>query len=229
MLVPDITKRDKIIRNKNVINIDDPYNNGSMYNYEILTNDKIKDKFIKHIESIIRQSYEYSVYISIMKTEFNLSHCVKLPGLDINNYKFTLEMHHYPFTLYDLVAIEVDYLIDKGEIDINPFDIAQYIIVLHFKHLIGLVPVSKTVHELVHDGETFINLKYVIASYDEYINLYRNKIPDDFISKINELKELSKLEDEGEIVDNNILDIIMMEINNSNKERELKELEIKEE
>lgn len=231
MLVPDIKNEDSFDKRKSyTIEIeenDTPM--GSMYNYEILTDDKAKDKFIKYIERIIRQSYEYKLYIGTLKNVLNYTKCTFLPKIDINEIKgVPIEFHHYPFTLYDLVSIEVNYEIDMGNNNVNPFDIAGRILKYHFQNLVGLVPLSETVHELVHDGKKFINIKYIKGDYEAYLEKNANKIPNEFIEKIDNLKYLSKQENEGINIDGSLLDVKILNLIQEGTDEEHQYLELDE-
>jgi hypothetical protein len=68
--------------------------------------EKQKTKFIKDIERIVRSSLEYRNYIKFLKTEALINYCSvlnKLPDDIVNS--ISIEMHHYPFTLYDIASI----------------------------------------------------------------------------------------------------------------------------
>lgn len=224
MLVPEINKRRKI-KNQNTIFINDN-DYGTIYNYDIITDEKKLDKFIKSIEVIIRSSYEYFNYINILKKELNYDHCTFFPKLNIEDCKFRLEFHHYPFTLYDLVAIEVKDLLNNEMYDINPFDIANDVLKYHYQNIVGLVPLSVTVHKLVHDGQKFINKKYIIGEYMEYVKKNMNRIDDSYLDKLHEIDKLSEMEDNGVNIDNNLLDINILNVIQEDITEELKPLKL---
>ena len=48
---------------------------------------------------------------------------------------------------------------------------------LHFKNKVGIVPLSVTMHDLVHSGSIFLNLKQVFGRVIDFLEEYR-----DFIS-----------------------------------------------
>ena len=212
MLVPKIeTQNGKEIHVDEII-IDSIDIKESFYDVEILFSEKAKSKFIKKIEKIIRSSYEYRTYIGILKNELNLTKCTFLPEIDISAIKVSLEFHHYPFTLYDLVAIEIEKDINCNNKFIDPFDIADRVMINHYKNIIGLVPLSATVHQLVHDGKKFVNKKYIYGNYEKFIDKYAKSITEEYSSKIEQINELSRREDEGEDIDGNILDLSFLEV-----------------
>ena len=148
-------------------------------------NDTIsKTKFIKNVERVVRGSLEYKKYIGFLKNNLNLTKCRFLENVDIANLKKThIEMHHYPFTLYDIVEIVADKIDATGGI-LNEITVAEEVMRLHFENKIGLVPLTITVHQLVHQGQLFIPSTFVhgeykkfMKEYDEYIiDLHRNYV-----------------------------------------------------
>lgn len=221
MLVPDIKSVNTDKNNSYTIYVeDDGSPNGSMYNYEILTDNKEKDKFVKSIEKIIRQSYEYKNFIGILKNVYGYTNSTFFKRIDIRDTKTPIEFHHYPFTLYDLVSIEVDFEIDKGETEIDPIKIAERVMKYHYQLMVGLVPLSETEHELVHDGKKFVNIDEVKGDFEAYLEKFDHKIPDEFKEKIQNLKYLSKQENEGVDIDGNILDLNFLSVINEDTDDE---------
>lgn len=221
MLVPDIKSVNTDNNNSYTIYVeDDGSPNGSMYNYEILTDNKEKDKFVKSIEKIIRQSYEYKNFIGILKNVYGYTNSTFFKRIDIRDTKTPIEFHHYPFTLYDLVSIEVDFEIDKGETEIDPIKIAERVMKYHYQLMVGLVPLSETEHELVHDGKKFVNIDEVKGDFEAYLEKFDHKIPDEFKEKIQNLKYLSKQENEGVDIDGNILDLNFLSVINEDTDDE---------
>lgn len=229
MLVPNIKKKTTYNTSKdtNTLYIDDITQNGSLFNMEIVTSEKVKDKFIKTIERMIRSSYEYRNYLHILKNELDYTSCTFIPGLDLNNIRIGIEFHHYPFTLYDLVANEIEYEINGLEnYYVNPFEIADRILQYHYMNIVGLVPLSITVHELVHDGKKFINEKYIIGNYEKYIKKCKKKIDGEFYSKIDLMRELSEKENQGISVDGSILDVKLLSIVMEDLEEDVRRIEL---
>lgn len=166
---------------------------------EIFFNDKEFESYIKYIEKLVRNSLEYRSYIWTLKNEFNLNHCKFFSDIDIETTKVSLEFHHYPFTLYDIVLLTVVDKINRyGNIEsgvTNSFKLAEEIVKLHYENKIGLVPLTKTVHKLVHNGSLFIPLtkQYVFGNYKIFFNNILNcEAKNDYIKKITSLEELTE-------------------------------------
>ena len=149
-----------------------------------LNNAIAKTNFIKNVEKMVRGSLEYKKYIGFLKTNLNLTKCRFLENVDVSKLKKThIEMHHYPFTLYDIVEIVTDKVDAEGGI-LNELVVAEEVMKLHFENKIGLVPLTITVHQLVHEGQLFVPSTFVhgeykkfMKEYDEYIiDLHRNYV-----------------------------------------------------
>lgn len=149
-----------------------------------LNNAVAKTNFIKNVEKMVRGSLEYRKYIGFLKTNLNLTKCRFLENVDVSKLKKThIEMHHYPFTLYDIVEIVTDKVDAEGGI-LNELVVAEEVMKLHFENKIGLVPLTITVHQLVHEGQLFVPSTFVhgeykkfMKEYDEYIiDLHRNYV-----------------------------------------------------
>lgn len=181
-------------------------------------NEKERKKTIKTIEGIIRRSPEYSTFIGYLKNNLDLTQCTFHPDVNIKELKKTkLEFHHYPFTLYDITDTVLNkYLDDHSEI--NPFEIAEEVMRLHYELKVGLVPLSKTMHELAHAGKKFINLSHVSQSYLKFIAEYSSWINEDLIMNWQNLKDLSQKQDEGELEEVDILKDVRLEIEMSDVE-----------
>lgn len=168
-------------------------NSNLYYNQNFYTNnfydEKSYNRFVKNIETIIRSSEEYSKYLGYLKNEVGLDHCMILSNIK-EDYA-TIEFHHHPFTLYDIVSI----VINKFSIlnlNISSFAIAKEVLDLHFKNKVGLIPLSKTVHQLYHADKIELNLNFVFGYFNKFVDEYFDYIPDELKEKYNKLIEFSK-------------------------------------
>lgn len=155
--------------------------------------EKEKDRFIKDIEGIIRRSSEYRNFIKFLRNEALLNYCTvmnKLPEDVIQ--QLSLEMHHYPYTLYDLVKTVLDtYLGNRN--DFSRLSIANEVMDLHYNLMVGIVPVTKTMHELAHSRHIKISIKSVFGNYNKFTEFYQAYIP---LEKIQEIQELESMKED---------------------------------
>lgn len=132
------------------------------------------ERFIKAVESLVRKDPRYSNYIHELKSRgFNKD----VMQSDIDNEKFPntdIEMHHGPmFTLYDIVSIVTDHLINSGQ-KVSTFGVAKLVLCEHEMHRIQVIMgLTKTNHELVHDGKMFIHINQAIGDVMGFIKDFK--------------------------------------------------------
>jgi len=159
---------------------------------DLLNNEKTKEKLIKNIEAIIRTSQEYRNYIRYLKTDAELNYCTLMNILpeDIAKH-IKIEMHHFPFTLYDLVDIILVKAVSLGE-DFSRLSIANEVMEAHFNNQIGLVPLTVTAHQMMHNGHYFIHKEEVFGDYEKFFDRYKPYLTDDHYEKITRLRKTTK-------------------------------------
>lgn len=141
-------------------------------------------KFIKRIEQLVRGSMEYRDYMKFLKNNMDMKKCTVLKGLHAAQGKrYTIEIHHEPFTLFDIVETILVYR-EENHDPINPLWIADDVMSLHYDGVVGLIPLSATMHELVHADEIFIPLQYVYQSYGKFYSQYEDYIGGNVKEKI---------------------------------------------
>jgi len=158
---------------------------------DFLVNDifdfKEYNRFIKNVEKHVRTSDEYTSYIGYLKS-IGLTSCTILGNVIGNDEIVKIEMHHHPFTLYDICSILFRHNVNNSQ-PMNTFRMAKEVLDLHFENLIGLVPLSITVHQLVHAGEIIITADQVFGYIDKFISRYKNDIDEDLLDKYNQFIE----------------------------------------
>lgn len=151
--------------------------------------DKAVKKFIKNTEKLIRQSREYKDYLERLHTNVHaLNHDNLL--FNINTSDVDIEFHHYPFTLYELVEICIVKFMVEG-IDFTTFKVAKEVMSWHYKHLIGLVPLTKTMHELAHKGSVFISSRQIFGDYKGFASINDKYLSYDIKENLKNLEEMS--------------------------------------
>lgn len=176
-----------IVRNNDTRNII-----GSFYFNQWSDVKEIKN-FIKNIEKQIRTSKEYKNYIGHLNNEIGIHTCSVYGNLSDSIEGLTLEYHHYPFTLYDIVEICVNKQIMNNN-NFTSFDIINEVLQLHQMNKVGLVKLCKTAHEEVHAGKIFIKLESIFGDVNYFINKYRPYISDDILENYNKLIDMNKEE-----------------------------------
>lgn len=152
---------------------------------------KERIKFIKTVEQIVRGSIEYREYTTFLKDHFGMNRCAIFQNIsNENGKKYTIEIHHDPFNLFNIVLIVLTKYEETGRF-INPYEIADEVMGLHYEGKVGLIPLSITQHQLVHDGQIFIPLQMIYQDYHKFFEEYEEYIPDEIKEMIQYKVDLS--------------------------------------
>lgn len=159
--------------------------------YNIIT-EKDKAKTVKTCERMIRSSLEYKDYIKFLKEYIDMNKCSFWGNVKMDHYsKVKIEIHHSPFTLYDItMTILLKHLDLYGEI--NLFEVSEEVMKLHYQCRVGLIPLSTTVHKLVHNGSIFIPVQNVRGDWLSFYKEYEPYIPQDMKDKLKAIIRFSK-------------------------------------
>lgn len=160
----------------------------------------IDEKVIAYIEREVRSSYEYKKYINYLKSELDLTKCSLLPGIDAKDGAVSLEFHHYPLNLYEIVETITRQRILTLEEDakVSCFEIAEQVMEEHFRGNIGVVPLTKTMHDMAHNRSIIVPITKVEGNYNYFIKKYSSYIPDDIKERVKEA-ELNSVSDDARL------------------------------
>lgn len=163
--------------------------------------EKDKVRLIKQVERVVRSSQEYRDYIKYLKDYMDMTKCTYFSGLTNKGGKrISIHIHHEPFTLYDITMIVVNKHLDLDK-PINILDVAEEVMYLHYTNMVGLLPLSATVHELVHVGKIVIPLQIIYGNFIKFLDQYDRWITDDLKAILEAKLIMSK-----EVIDNSILE-----------------------
>ncbi len=155
------------------------------------TSPRDREKYIKTCEIIIRKSLEYKEYIKFLRDNLDMNKCLILSNIRNGNGKrYRIELHHEPFTLFDIVETVITKRLENGE-PIDALKVADEVMDLHYSGMIGFVPLTITMHQLVHNGRIFIPLQYIYHKYDEFFKEYEPYMNSTLIEKIEAKVNLS--------------------------------------
>jgi len=173
-----------------------------IYDFE---EEKELNKFFKAVERAVRGSFEYRAMIRYLKDNMNMNQCSFIQVSNQDSYNVKIELHHYPFTLYDIVEIVFKKRTFYGE-RLDLYMVAKEVTMLHYKLLIGLIPLSTTVHQLVHDGKLFIPVQNVLGRYQMFIDFYKQFCTEEQLEVINRIEKYSIEQTSDLLNSSNILD-----------------------
>ena len=150
-----------------------------------------REKYIKTVEQTIRRSEPYRSYVKFLKKNLNMNQCLILKNIKLESGKhYSIELHHEPFTLFDIVETVINRRLEMEE-SISLFKVADEVCGLHYDGKIGLVPLTKTMHELVHRGRIFIPLSLVYHDYAAFFKEYEPYFNATVVDKIQSKADLS--------------------------------------
>lgn len=154
-----------------------------------LMDEKDYKKFIKDVKGIVRKSYEYRQYINYLRDNMDMDKCAFLYGVSNHEgFDIKIEIHHYPFSLEDIVEIVVRKRQFYQE-DMSAFMVAKEVMSLHYKLMIGLIPLSETVHELNHNHRIFIPIDKVMGRYRLFVEAYKQFITPEQLETLSRIEE----------------------------------------
>lgn len=149
-----------------------------------LNDDKDYERYIKDIEKCVRHSFEYRRFVNFMKNHMGMDKCAFFKNVtNAETYDIKIELHHYPFTLRDIVEIVYRKRAYYKEYT-SVFMVAKEVMECHYKMIIGLIPLSETVHELVHKGRLFIPIDKVSGRYQIFIDIYKPFIDPEMLESL---------------------------------------------
>lgn len=149
-----------------------------------LSDEKDFKFFIRDLERVVRNSFEYRTLIKYLKDTEGMDVCSFLENVTSrDNKKVSIEIHHTPLTLYDIcMAVYKKRFNKHQDIDIN--SIAEEVMWLHYSGWVGLIPLSTTVHDLVHNQYLFIPTNVIRGNYKAFIETYYDYIEPEVLDAI---------------------------------------------
>lgn len=169
-----------------------------------LEDDKEYDRYIKDIEKEVRKSFEYRAFIKFLRENMDMNKCSFLKGVtNSETYDIKIEIHHYPFTLRDIVEIVYRKRCFYNE-SLNVQMVAKEVMELHYKLIIGLIPLSETVHELAHSGRLFIPVDHVLGRYQVFVDIYKPFCSPEQLETLDRIEKYT--EENSDLLDTTILD-----------------------
>lgn len=165
------------------------YFDGEQYDF---LNDKDFAHYIADLERTVRNSFEYRSLINYLKNTEGMDVCSFLDNVSSrDNTKVKIEIHHSPLTLYD-ICLTVFKRRQRNHKDLNINAVAEEVMWLHYAGWVGLIPLSETVHAMVHNQYIFIPTNVVRGNYKLFINAYYNDIDPEVLDCIDNAEQATK-------------------------------------
>lgn len=169
-----------------------------------LEDDKDYEHYIKDIEKAVRRSFEYRGFIKYLRENMDMNKCSFLKGVtNQETFDIKIEIHHYPFTLRDICEIVVRKRSFYNE-SLSVFMVAKEVMMLHYKLIIGLIPLSETVHELAHSARLFIPVDNVLGRYKLFVDYYKPFIEPELLEVLSRIEKYTT--EQSEKLDTTIIE-----------------------
>lgn len=150
------------------------------------------NKYIGYVEKLVRGSFEYQSFIQYLKMYADMNRCTFLKNVSLtDSFKIHIEIHHEPLTLYDITMAVYNKRRAYNE-DLEACMVAKEIAYYHYKLYVGLIPLSETVHELVHNQYIFVPTNAVFGRYKEFIKGFKPFIDEETLSIMDKIEKLSE-------------------------------------
>jgi len=157
-----------------------------------LSNPKDFPKYIASIEKICRGSFEYKKYVNFLREHGDMNKCSFFENVtNIDSFKIKIHLHHEPITLFDIVMAVYNKRCAFREC-ISDEMVAKEAVYNHYKMNIGLIPLSETVHELVHNQYLFVPSTAVLGMYKNFIQQYKEFIEPETLDNIKKIEVVSE-------------------------------------
>ena len=166
-----------------------PYFDAEPYDFN---DSKSFEHYISDLERIVRQSFEYRQFIGYLRNVEGMNECAMLDNVTNKaESKVRIEIHHSPFTLYDICVIVFRKRSALNE-DLNINSVAEEVLFLHYIAWVGLIPLSATVHDMVHNAYLFIPTNKIRGNYRPFIESYYNYINPELLDNIDAAEQATK-------------------------------------
>lgn len=187
--------------------------------YFDLDDEKEFRKYLKYIKNLIRSSIEYKDYVNYVKNFVFNNHSGFDPNIQDEN-KVRTELHHVPFTLEDIILVVYKKNLDMKR-SLDPIDIAEEVMELHFNNIVGVYNLNQTQHELIHNNALFIPINIIFGNVNEFYEMYKKYLDDYQLELYDNYLKLSKeVMDKGEIYNKEYFDINIVKFDKDNSDKD---------
>jgi hypothetical protein len=173
------------------------------YDYEDynLYDPKQFKKYIDDIERACRFSFEYNRWVYFLREYMNMNSCsIYQMVSNKETFKIKIHLHHEPLTLFDICMAVYNRRSSSKE-DLAVDSVAKEVMYQHYMLRVGIIPLSETVHELVHNNFIFIPTNAVFGKYWEFVDLYKEWIDDQVKDTLSMIEEKSRNYNMNELKD----------------------------
>lgn len=155
------------------------------------------EKFIIDVKGDCRGSFEYQQYMKYLKDNLDMNKCSFFKNVSgENTRRVKIEIHHDPFTIEDIIRIVVRKRLTYLEL-MEPEQVAKEAMFLHYNMMVGLIPLSTTVHQLVGNNYLFVPTTHVMGNYRAFVQAYDEFIDPEMKAILARIEEATLVYDDS--------------------------------
>ncbi len=162
--------------------------------------------FYKGCEDLVR-AHEFIrvTYPRYLKEVVGLDTCQIFPNIkDDDRKRVSIEMHHFPLTLFDICEIVTKDLRAKHDKNITTPKVANIVVEEHRQNHCRIIKVNKSAHQKIHDDEIYINYAQGFGDTIAFLEKYHLGVDKAMRQKINDYLAWSL---EHDSTDNGVLQL----------------------
>lgn len=159
----------------------------------LMFEDDVDKKLFAYLKRMCRNSFEYKEYIKHFKEVLEYTKC-KVFNIDITEVPVSIEIHHTPFSMETIVGAVTARMFEVQGVPIDPKDIGEEVMRLHYEGKVGLIPLTSTIHEAVHSNTIHIKPSDIYGNYQAFFEEYEQYLDEDAVSHYNNVISLSNEE-----------------------------------
>ncbi len=165
---------------------EEPFMTGQMVTAEEVT------RFIKKTEALVRGCREYKAFIAHLRIDLGMDRCSFLANADVSD-GVALEFHHCPLNLYEIIDLILTHRLARGQA-VTSMTVADEVLQAHFAGMVGVVPLLRSIHKLVHGGTLKIHPAMVHGNWLELLRSYPDGASEEIVAKLIAFCETSEEE-----------------------------------
>lgn len=160
-----------------------------------LNNEKDFAHYILDVKADARKSIEYTRFMNFLKNNLDMNRCSFFENVvGGNRSKVKIEIHHDPFTIEDIIRIVYRKRVEYCEL-LDVEQVSKEVMFLHYNILVGLIPASTTVHELIGNNYLFVPTTHVMGNYKEFVDRYEPFIDGETLAMLKRIEEATEVYD----------------------------------
>lgn len=151
---------------------------------DALYDERGRTSFIKEVVTQVRRCPEYGRYRAYLVENVDMDHCSILSNLSAEEVSAAeLEIHHFPLGLYDIAELVLGQMESEGA-RISTMSVAHRVMAYHWRGMVGLVPLVKTLHEMAHAGQLRVDPRMVHGNWGALLDECRSGVTEHLAEKL---------------------------------------------